>query len=118
MFLILFVLHDPEKMRDVLQAWEDAGVGGITIIPSTGIGRLKSGEVLREDLPLIPSLDDLMRVHETTNRTLLSIVKDDAMVDRVVRATESVTGDLNTPNTGILTVIPVARTYGLDRKSE
>jgi len=37
------------------------------------------------------------------------------MVEKVVKATESVIGDLNLPNTGILTVMPVVRAYGLNR---
>ncbi len=40
------------------------------------------------------------------------------MVDKVVEATQSVIGDLNNPNTGILTVLPVVKTYGLNRKEE
>jgi len=33
----------------------------------------------------------------------------------VIKATENLVGDLNLPNTGILTVLPVSRAYGLDR---
>lgn len=116
MYMILFVLHDPDKLKPVLDSWTNAGVSGITVFPSTGIGRLTSDEMLLEDVPLIPSLDDLFQVHERTNRTLFTIVKGDEMVDRVVKATEEVIGDLDDPNTGILTVIPVVKTYGLNRK--
>ena len=117
MYMILFVLHNQDLLRDVMEAWEKEGVNGITILLSTGLQRLRASDVLREDLPLIPSLEDLIRQEETTNRTLFTIVKDDEMVDRVVAATQSITGDLNLPNTGILTVLPVARAYGLDRKT-
>lgn len=117
MFMILFVLHDPNLLPDILEAWEKAGVFGITILPSTGLKRLQAHDVLRDDIPLIPSLEDLLQQEERLNRTLFTIVKEGEMVDKVVEATQSVTGDLNLPNTGILTVIPVARTYGLDRKT-
>lgn len=116
MYMILFVLNDPDKLKPVLDSWTNAGVSGITVFPSTGVGRLTSEEMLLEDIPLIPSLDDLFQVHEKTNRTLFTIVKGDEMVERVVKATESVIGDLDLPDTGILTVLPVLRTYGLDRK--
>ena len=36
------------------------------------------------------------------------------MIDKVVAATQEITGDLNLPNTGIL---PVALAFGLDRKT-
>ena len=84
MYMILFVLHNQDLLRDVMEAWEKEGVNGITILLSTGLQRLRASDVLREDLPLIPSLEDLIRQEETTNRTLFTIVKDDEMVDRVV----------------------------------
>jgi nitrogen regulatory protein PII len=117
MYMILFVLHDPEKMTDILERWDEAGVGGVTIFPSTGLGRLKSGEFLCEEIPLIPSLDELLHFKERSNRTLMTLVKDDVMVERVVKATEAVIGNLDEPNTGILTVIPVAKVYGLNKKN-
>jgi nitrogen regulatory protein P-II 1 len=116
-YLILFVLHEQKLMHDVLESWEKAGVNGITVLFSTGLKRLQAMDVLREDLPLIPSLEDFIQQEERLNRTLITIVQDDEMVDKVVDATQSITGDLNLPNTGILTVLPVARVYGLDRKT-
>jgi nitrogen regulatory protein P-II 1 len=115
MFMILFVLHDPEKLDEILTAWEDCGVSGITILPSTGIKRHQSKSALRDELPLIPSMDDILEHMVNLNRTLFTLVKDQAVVDQVVTATESVTGDLNSPNTGILAVLPVTQVFGLNR---
>lgn len=40
------------------------------------------------------------------------------MIDHAeMAATEHIIGDLDEPNTGILTVIPVSRIYGLHRKT-
>jgi hypothetical protein len=116
MNMILFVLHDPARLKEVLQTWHEAGVSGITILPSTGLKRLSETAILRDDMPLIPSLEDLTQMKESLNRTLMTIVPTDAMVDKVLAATQDLIGDLNLPNTGILAVIPVARVYGLDRK--
>lgn len=115
MFLILFVLHDPDYLDDVLTAWEDSGVGGITILPSTGLARLRHRPGLREDAPLMPNLDYFKEHAQALNRTLFTIVDSDEMVDRVVAATERVVGNLEHPNTGILSVIPLERVYGLTR---
>jgi len=117
MHLIMFVLHDPEKLYVLLQGWDEVGVSGVTVIPSTGIGRLHATEMLREDLPLMPSLEDILEAPERYNRTLLTLVEGEEMIDRVVEATERIIGDLDEPNTGILTVIPVSRIYGLHRKT-
>ncbi len=117
MHLILFVLHDPDKLMDLLDAWDNAGVSGVTVLPSTGIGRLRSSDMLREDIPLIPNLEELLQLREKTNRTLFTLVEGQDMIDRVVKVTEEIIGDLDEPNTGILTVIPVSKIYGLNRKN-
>jgi len=116
MYMILFVLHDPGRLDEVTNVWNETGVSGITILPSTGLKRLQESLLFRDDVPLIPTLDNLLEHKQTLNRTLLTVVPSEQMVDKVVAATESVIGDLNLPNTGILVVIPIARAYGLDRK--
>ena len=115
MHMIVFVLHDTGKLADVLDAWEQAGVKGITIIPSAGVGRLRAEDILREDLPLMPSLEDLAEAPEKFNRTLVTMIECDEMIEKVVAATESVVGKLEEPNTGILVVVPLSHAYGLER---
>ncbi len=115
MYMIIFVLHNPDLLEDILNAWDDTGVGGVTILPSTGLARIREKGFWRDDLPLFPSLEDFQSRIQNLNRTLMTIVDDDQMVDKIVAATQQVTGDLNLPNTGILSVLPVLRTYGLNR---
>ncbi len=117
MFLVLLVLHKNDQLEEVLDAWDQTGVGGITILPSTGMGRIRYS-ALNEAMPIIPTLEDLLEHTERLNRTIFSIVKGQEMVDKLVEATESVTGDLNNPNTGILVVLPVLQSYGLNRRPE
>ncbi len=117
-YLVLFVMHDINLLEDMLDAWDKTGVGGITILPSTGLARHRKGGILRDDLPLIPSMEDLIKHAQNLNRTLLTIVSGEEMVDRVIAATESVAGDLDLPDTGILVVLPLARVRGLHRKQE
>jgi nitrogen regulatory protein P-II 1 len=116
--MIWFVLHDAELLSDVLTAWKETGILGITILPSTGLHRLEGCNSLREDIPLIPSIEDLLSDEETLNRTLFTIVDNDTLVEKVIDATQRVVGDLNTPNTGILCVIPLGKVFGLNRKME
>jgi nitrogen regulatory protein PII len=114
MYMILFVLHDAEKLTDLLDAWEGAGVPGVTILHSSGLGRVRQAG-LRDDLPLMPSLEDLFNDEEYFNRTIFSIVQGEEVIERVVKATEKVVGDLMQPNAGLLVVLPVAKVYGLRR---
>ncbi len=117
MFLVLFVLHDPERANEVLDAWDSCGISGATILASAGMGRLRGKKALREDFPIIPSLSDLFEHEEVLNRTFITIVKNEALVDKLIEATEKVIGNLNLPNTGILAVLPVLRAFGLDREA-
>jgi len=118
MFFILYVLNDPDLLDPMINAWEEAGVKGITVLASTGMARLRERGALREDLPLIPSLDDIIEQYQDTNRTLFTIVQTQEVVHAVVHATEKIVGDLDAPNTGILVVLPVVQAYGLNRRSE
>jgi len=40
---------------------------------------------------------------------------DDEVLKKIVQATQSVVGDLNQPNTGILVVIPTVQVFGLEK---
>ena len=40
MYLILLVIDDPDRLEDLLIAWEDAGVASATVLFSTGMGRI------------------------------------------------------------------------------
>lgn len=119
MYLVVLVLDNPELVEDILDAWEAAGVTGATVLNSTGLGRLRKGNGIRDDIPLIPSLESLLENVENYSRTIFSVVKDETQVDGIVRATESLVGGLMNPNTGILIVLPVLQVYGLqNRKPE
>ena len=81
MKLILFVLHDPEKLRELLDAWTEAGISGATVLYSTGLGRLNQAGTLRDDLPLMPSLEDFLPKVEHLSRTIFSMIDDEAVVN-------------------------------------
>ncbi|PKO13620.1 MAG: hypothetical protein CVU39_18400 [Chloroflexi bacterium HGW-Chloroflexi-10] len=118
MFFVLFVLSDPSKCDDLLTEWEDAGVKGATILASSGLGRIRLNQGLRDDFPLFPSLHDILEHDEKLSRTLFTVVDSDEMVDKILEKTQNVIGDLNGPDTGIFIVLPVARVYGLRKNRE
>jgi nitrogen regulatory protein PII len=113
MFLVLFVLNEAEHLQSVLDAWEQAGVSGVTILHSSGLGRVRKDIGLRDDLPLMPSLKDLFEHEEYFSRTLFSIVEDESKAERLVEATEKVVGDLHTPGKGLVVILPLLKVYGL-----
>ncbi len=115
-YLVVFVLDNPDLCQDVLDAWESAGVKGITILESTGIGRVRKNG-LRDDLSLMPNLADLFRSTETHNRTLFSIVDDLDIAHALVEAIQNTVGDLEKPDKGLLFIVPLIEVYGLNKDS-
>lgn len=114
--LIVLVLNDPDKIEDVLAAWLAVGIAGVTILDSSGLSQQVSQHRLRDDLPLFPSLKDLLRSREESHRTLCAVVPDGFDVEGLAAATEKITGALTEPDTGILFTLPVTRAWGLHRK--
>ena len=117
MSMILFVLHDTEKLDELLAAWQEAGAPGVTVLESTGVGRIRQNAALREDTPLMPSLEDFYPDPEHMSRTMFTILPDE-LVQKVVDATIRVVGDLNEPDTGLLVVLPILAAYGLEKRKK
>jgi nitrogen regulatory protein P-II 1 len=114
-YLVVLVADNPENCPAVLDAWQGLGVTGVTILESTGMGRMRHA-ALREDLPLMPSLSDFFEVREVSHRTMFSVVESEELADRMAQAAQQVIGDLDSPHTGFLFVVPVLKAYGLGRK--
>ncbi|MBM3179984.1 MAG: hypothetical protein FJZ86_06485 [Chloroflexi bacterium] len=113
MYLIIVFLHNPNLLEELMEAWDQEGVNGATILFSVGMGQFLEKLGLRDDIPLIPSLEDFYEASEKLSRTIMATVKEEALIDRIVAATQRVMGDLNKPETGMLLVMPVLKAYGL-----
>lgn len=111
--MVMLVMDELEKVSEVMTAWQEAGVSGITVWESRGIGRMHTNTGLRDDIPIIPSLSSLLRTREEEHRTIFTLVDSEEMVDRLIEVTETITGGLDGPNKGILFVMPVTRAVGI-----
>jgi nitrogen regulatory protein PII len=112
--LVVLVLDDPDLSDAVLDAWERAGARGVTILESSGIGRVRRAS-LRDDIPLMPTLRDLLRGSEEHHRTFLSVVESEDQVETLVQAAQQVIGDFTHPHTGLLFAMPLSHAYGLHK---
>jgi hypothetical protein len=111
MYSILCVVDDPNRLDDVLDAWHVAGVGGVTILESTGIHRKRH----MPELPMRYAFGEA--ASERGNYTLLAVVETEALVRACLTATEQILGDLNGPNTGVFTAWPLMLAKGMSRKN-
>ncbi|MGQ9554810.1 MAG: hypothetical protein ACUVWR_11925 [Anaerolineae bacterium] len=109
MYMVMFVLDNPDRLYDVLAAWRKAGIGGATIMESTGIHRLQRCARIHARFDFA----HLAEGCELGHYTLLAIVKDEATVQACLRACESIVGDLDEPNTGVLAAWPLSLVKGV-----
>lgn len=113
MKLLVFVLNKEEYMEDVLEAYVEAGVAGATILDSEGMGRFLAYEV-----PIFADFKEFMKGNKPYNKTILSVIRNEAVVEKLKRLVDEVVGGLDNPGTGIMFTIPVDWSTGLVREEE
>lgn len=105
--LLVAVINDAEKVDEILSGFLELGITGATIIGSEGMGRL-----LSHDIPIFAGLQTLISGSRPQNRTIFSVIPKDR-VDPAVELLQDVFGDLSSPATGIVFILPVERVVGL-----
>lgn len=116
-YMVMAIINELDQCPRVMDAWDAENVPGITILESTGLGSVRQAGY-RDDLPLMPSLSDLLKTKEHRHRTIFTVVDSEEMVDRLIEITQDIIGNLNQPHNGVLFVIPVARVVGLKGAKE
>ena len=111
MYMILFVLDNPEHLDEILDAWDDIGVSGVTILDSTGINRHR--HAIQVGAPFMAGINRLMSGDQETHNTLFTLVQDEILVQKCLEVAESIVGDLNQPNSGVLAAWQVPFVKGI-----
>jgi len=109
-FMLMMVLDDSARLNEVLQAWIESGVKGITILESTGVNRLLPRESAN---PMFAGFAQLFGSGRVGHNTLFAVIDDLDTADTAVSATERILGDLTKPHTGIIFALPIVKTWGL-----
>ncbi len=112
MYMVMFVLHDPDRLDGVLDAWRAAGVSGVTILETIGAHSRKQRRRsvgARYAFGMGQGATQL----EVGNYTLIAIVPDEATVGACIEAAESVVGNLDDADTGVLAAWQLDITKGI-----
>jgi nitrogen regulatory protein PII len=113
MKLLVFILNNEEYLEEVLQAYVEAGVTGATIVDSEGMGRFLTYEV-----PLFAGFKEFMKGNKPYNKTILSVIRNEATIERVKALVDEIVGELENPGTGIMFTLPVDWATGLVPEDE
>jgi hypothetical protein len=111
MLMLIMILDNVAHRNDVLQAWIDAGITGVTILESTGINRVLQRH--KADAAFA-GFSQLFSGGSVGHNTLLAVIDSLDTAEAAVAATERVIGDLNEPSTGIIFAVPVIKLWGAD----
>ena len=110
MYILFMVLDNSTHLNEVLEAWSEVGVGGVTIFESTGINRVLTR---RQPNAAFMGFARLLADERVGHNTIFTIIEELALAEKVVAATERVVGSLDSPDTGIIFALPVAQVWGM-----
>ena len=109
MYICMLVLDDQGKLDALLDAWHSGGIYGATIVASTGLHRRRAMVAAARATAGLPRVVE--RVEEG-HFTLFVVVDNEAMARTCLAVAETVTGDLDLPDTGMFVAWPLAVTKG------
>jgi len=107
--LLVLILDEPAHLPAILDRWRAIGVPGTTILRSLGGFGLTSWL----DRVGLGMLGRAFEAPETEQRVILSLMDDDAILERAIAEAEQIVGGFDRPKSGLLFVLPVPRTLGL-----
>jgi nitrogen regulatory protein PII len=106
--LFVVVLNRQEKLDEVLSGFVEIGLTGATIIDSVGMGR-----ILSRELPVFAGFQSLLAGSRPANKTIISVVQDEAKVREALRIVEECCGAFGTAGAGIAFTLSLDQVYGL-----
>ncbi len=111
--LLVVILEETTQLPELLEAWQEIGLPGATVLDGAG-GYRAQHWLERVGLGAI---GDLFSSEDLKSKMVLSVIKDEEMLERAIVEAERVVGDFKRPGAGLLFTIPVSRSMGI-RKPE
>ncbi len=108
MKLFIYVLNQPEKLEEIMAGFVEIGITGATIIDSVGMGR-----ILARDVPIFAGFQSLLSGSRPYNKTILSVLDDDAKLTEALELIEEICGPFDESGSGIAFTLPLDHVHGL-----
>jgi nitrogen regulatory protein P-II 1 len=110
MNLLVMVLDDSTQLNQVMMAWRESDVKGITVLESTGMNRILPRH---SPQPMFTGFSNLFGGGRVGHYTIFAVVESMTIAEKAVKATEETLGDLSQPHTGIIFAVPVNKVWGM-----
>ena len=111
MYLLVSILEQTHHLPAILEGFAGIGIQGSTVIESTGMGRVLMK--FHAASPEMKQINKVLKDLESSNKTMLTVIKDKDQVDKAIEVVKSFCGDLGEPGKGILFTIPLEFVEGL-----
>lgn len=110
MHALFLVLNEPKYLEDILAAFLEVGVKGATIVDSQGMGSALAANPNYE-LPFFGYLRTFLDDAHPYNKTIFTVLENEEMVEKAVKAVKSVLDDVHRPGIGFMFTVPVGHVY-------
>ena len=111
MYLLINVLERSEELPTIMEQFAKIGITGSTVIDSTGMGRVLMKT--RATLPVMQQINKVTTDLESSNKTILTVIKEKKRLNEAIKIVKSLCGDLNKPGQGILFAMPLKIVEGV-----
>ena len=113
MNVLFIVLNQVEYLDDILDEFIEVGVKGATIFDSQGMGSALSDNG-KDHQPFFGMLRTLLDESRPYNKTIFTVIEDDEILDKAIKAVKGVVGDIHQPGVGMMFTLPVGNVYGMN----
>ncbi len=114
MFVLFIVLNEIDYIEDILSGFVEQKISGATILESQGMGSAIANSD-NESMPLFSTLRMLIGDSHPYSKTIFTVLKDEAMVERAVSVVQEVLSDFKDSGIGFMFTVPVANIYPIKK---
>jgi len=111
MYLLVQVLEQTQHLSGILEGFARIGIQGSTVLDSTGMGRVLMKT--SASMPVMEQINKVLKDLETSNKIMLTVIREKVVLEKAVNVIRSFCGDLNEPGKGILFAFPLELVEGL-----
>lgn len=110
MHALFIVLNKVEYLEDILDMFLDIGVKGATILDSQGMGR-----AMGDTDAFFGTIRNMIDGARPYNKTIFTVIEDRAILDRAIKETKNIVGEISDPGVGMMFTLPIGEVHGMAR---